>query len=189
MKRIIALVLSAIVMISVFVVPSFATTKADLLTEAAKSPVYKYVKADIENAAKSVEITDEQADAILPHVQAIVAALNTDNGQGVYDAKKGQQYSNETVKTVMEHIKAICDILGWTYTMTPVESKPAHEGDDIFKVFDQNGKLVFSLDGEVVSDTSGAASTNWAVLAAGCAILVAGLATVVISRRKLTCEK
>jgi len=189
MKRIIALVLSAIVMVSVFVVPSFATTKADLLTEAAKSPVYKYVKVSVENAAKSVEITDEQADAILPHVKAIVAGLSTDNGQGVYDAKKGTQYDKATVNTVMEHIKAICDILGWTYTLT-ASPNPAHPGDQLFRVYDQNGKVVYELDGEVVSDTSASAYSNtWAVLAAGCAILVAGLVTVVISRRKLSCEK
>ena len=188
MKKIIAILLSAVIMVGFLAVPSFATTKADILNEAAKSPVYKYVKVSIENAAKTVTITDAQADQILPLVKQLVALLNKDNGNGVYHETRGRQYDDATVDKALAIVKQICDILGWRFTVL-LNKKTVHPGDSTFRVYDENNKLIFTYDGDAVADTSGASYNNaWIAFTAGCAVLVAG-AAIVISRKRLICEK
>ena len=186
MKKIIAVLLSAVLMVGALVLPSFAVNKADLLNEAAKSPVYKYIKVAAENAAKSVEITDEQAAQILPLITKAVNAIGADNGKSVVMPKTGEvRYSEQAVETVFDCIGQICAIMGWTYKVTPV-ANPQHVGDIIFTVYDANGRQIFSYDGDVVADTSAASDNSAVILAAAGVLLLAGVAAVVFSRKRLT---
>ncbi len=189
MKRIIVILLSAILMVGALVLPSFAVNKADLIAEAAKSPVYKYVKVSVENAAKSVEITDEQAAQILPIIKKAVEAIGKDNGKSVVMPKTAEvRYSQDKVDTVFECISEVCAIMGWSYKVTGV-ANPQHAGDIIFSVYDSNGRQIFSYDGDVVADTSAASGNSAVIIAAAGALLIAGVAAVVFSRKRLVVEK
>ena len=184
MKKFVAIVVLAVMMIGLFTLPSLAVNKADLLNEAAKSPLYKYVKVSVENASKTVVITDEQAEKLMPIVQKLVAALNEDNGSTFAKQGTGEQaYSQETEDFVFSCIDEACEIMNWTYTLTPV-AHPTHEGDVIFTVYE--GKTpIFVYEGDVVADTSAAPVYSYGLLAAAAVLLLAGAASVVVTRKSL----
>jgi len=146
MKRIIAIVLTLAAVLSMAVIGVSAVTKADLLTEAAKSPVYKYVRVAFENAARTIEITDEQAAELLPVVKKACTVIgdNSKGHGGYYSAKDGHVYTAEEYKAVMACIDEACKILGFTYKMEPVKNAK-HVGDVMFVVYNAQGKMVFLL--------------------------------------------
>lgn len=180
MKRIIAIVLTLAAVLSMAVIGVSAVTKADLLTEAAKSPVYKHVRVAIENAARTIEITDEQAEKILPIIKKVCAI--TDKGSSAHT------YTEAERQSVMGCVDEICNILGFTYKFeTSKDSK--HIGDSVFFVYNKDGKLVFQYDGDVVADTDAATTMNTtAVLAASAFLAVLGVAAVAVSKRRASAE-
>lgn len=179
MKKVISLLMAVVVLTAVFVVPASAATKSDLLTEAAKSPIYKYVKVAIENAARTVEITEEQADQLMPIVKKAVAAVSSDKGPGRYDVD-GVHYTKEEYDTIMQCIDEACAILGFTYKLTPKA-----QNDIIFQVYDANNTLVFSYDGDAVSNTDGAPSSSAVLMLVGSvALLATGIGCFVVSRKR-----
>lgn len=183
-KKICALLI-AVVAVAMLMVPAFATNKSDLLTEAAKSPVYKYVKAAVENAARTIEITDEQAAQILPFIQRFNAAITEDKG-ATAATKNGMVYTEEQVNEVFACIDGVCAVLGYTYELYPI-AKPAHAGDQGIKVYNEAGKLVFQFDGDAVADTD-AASTSVAIYAVLASVLLAAGAVVLTVSKKRIAE-
>lgn len=184
MKRFIAFMLTVIMAVGMLAVGASATTKADLLAEAAKSPIYKYVKVAVENAARTVEITDEQAEQLLPVIKRAVAAVPEDKGPTARNFEG--IYSDEEIEIVMSCIDEACAILRYTYTVTP-STDPKHPGDQVFMFYNENGKLVFQYDGDVVSDTDAATTVDTtAVLACAAALLIAGFAVVAVSKKRAT---
>jgi len=182
MKKILAVIMSVVLMCGMLAATASAATKSDLLEEAAKAPVYKYIKVSVENAVRTVEITDEESEALLPIVKKAVAAMNADNGP-TYVSKDGIKYDAATYATVMDCIDEACSILGFTYKFTPVTS-PKHTGDSVFQVFDENGKLVFEYDGDIVTDTSGdSRSADPALLISAVVLLVAAVAVLAAKKR------
>ena len=177
MKKALFLILTLAVLVTATVVPAFAATKADILTEAAKSPVYKYVKVGIENAAKSIEVTEEQADQIMPYVQHIVSLLDKDYGASAHT------YPAEVRQSVMDDIDAICAILDLTAVYTLSEN-PQHELDQVITIYNADGKAVFSFDGDVkkTGEDSSAAAIAFAV--AGAVVLAAGVVVFFVTRKK-----
>ncbi len=190
MKRILVVALTLVVLLSTTVLPAYATTKADLLAECGKSPVYKYIKAAVENAAKTVEITDAQAAELLPLVQRAVAVLSEDKGDTHYDAEKGQLYTDAQEQEIMSLIDQGCKILGFTYKISPAKAHKGysqHINDIVFFVYDQNGKLIFQYDGDLVANTSAAntvSSSAWVAIACGAAMTVAAAAAFISARKK-----
>ena len=190
MKRILIVALTFVVLLTTTVVPSFAITKADILAECEKSPVYKYVKAAVENAAKSVEITDEQAEQIYPLVKEAVQLLNTDNGPTHFDAEDGKMYDDATTDRIMEIIDEICKILGFTWewvNSSTIKGYQSHINDNTFTVYDQNGNIIFQYDGDTAADTSAAATVStsaWAAISAGAAMTLAAAVALIIARKK-----
>ena len=183
MKRIIASILMLAVMVSLLSVSAFAVNKSDLLAEAAKSPVYKYVKVAVENAARNVEVTDEQAAQLLPIVQKAVAIVDKDNGNSVGNGKTAN-YTADQVKGVLECIDEACAILNLHYTFTPA-ANPEHPGDCVFRVYDATGKMIFDYDGDAVADTAVEESTGSAVvLASAVVLLVAGLGAAYVAKKR-----
>lgn len=186
MKRIIAIVLTLTAILSLAAVGVGAASKADLLAEAAKSPLYKYVGVALENAARTVEITDEQAEKLLPVVKKACEVVgDNDKGHGgMYSAEHGMVYTVEQLNAVMACIDEACDILGYTYKTEP-STNPKHAGDSVFMVYNADGKLVFHYDGDVVADTDAAATSDTALILAGAfALLTMGLAAIEISKRR-----
>lgn len=187
MKKIIAIVLALVTVLSVASVCVGAVTKADLLVEAAKSPIYGYVGVALENAARTIEITDEQAAEILPIVKkACTIVGNNKYGHGGFFSKDhGKVYTDDQLAAVMTCIDEVCRILGCTYTTVPSKNSK-HVGDSVFMVYNEQGKLVFEYDGDIVDDTAAATTENTALIIAGASvILVLGLGAVVVSKRRL----
>ena len=156
MKKVMAILLSAIMLVSVFAIPSSATTKADLLAKVKTSVVYKYVKAQVENAYNTVTITDEQAERLMPLVEEFLKIVNTDKGPTVSSKYNYAEYSLEQTLAVYNLIYQACDIMNWTLTMTKKdESKQFHQGDYIFYLWDAQNRLIFEYDGDYITNTSG----------------------------------
>ena len=190
MKKIIAIVLTVAAMLSLAAVSASAATKADLITEASKSPVYKYVGVAFENALRTVEITDEQADQLIPIIRKACTILgdNEKGHGGFFSAEHGQVYSREEYNAVMTCVDEACRILGYTYTTVP-STNSKHAGDSVFMVYNEQGKNVFHYDGDVVADTSAATTADTTLILAGAAaFLVLGLGAVVISKRRVDAE-
>ena len=183
MKRIIAIMTAVMLLVSVLAVSASATTKADLLTEAAKSPIYKYVKVAVENAARTVTITDEQAEQLLPLVKKAVAAVATDRGPTF--ANHDLFYTLGEHKVVMNCIDEACAILGWTYAFEDSHD-PKHPNDHVFRVHDQTGKIIFEYDGDIVADTAAATETDTTAIFVGAvSMLLAGAAAVAVSKKRI----
>lgn len=190
MKRVIAMILTAVVLLSTLALPSFAVTKADILAECEKSPVYKYVKAAVENAAKKVEITDEQAALIFPLVQRAVQILDTDNGPTHYSAEGGVMYPDAVTDEVMDIIDQICKILGFTWkwiNAATIKGEQYHKNDNVFVIYDQNGNIIFQYDGDYITDTSAATTVPtaaWVAISSAAALTVAAAAAFIVARKR-----
>lgn len=182
MKKIIAMLMAVVCVFSMLAVSASAVNKSDLLAEAAKSPVYKYVKVAVENAARTVEVTDEQAAEILPLVKEVVAILDTDKGPGVYDNKTGKLcYTQDEVDAVMARINKVGDILDLV-----IKIEYVGVNDTKIVVYNKAGQKVFEYDGDAVADTAAATTVNTAMVACGAvALLIAGAAAIVVSKKRV----
>ena len=182
MKKVLLFVLAVAMFVAVTVVPALAYTKADLLTEGAKSPVYHHVKVAIENAAKTVEVTEDQANQIMPYVKHIVSLLPEDLGASAHN------YPRETIDAVLADVDEICKILSLHYEFVPA-ANPAHEGDNDFTIYNEAGEKVFEFDGDAVAKTDAAPDySTVAVAVSGVALLFAGIAMFVVARKKLVVD-
>lgn len=182
MKRILALVVALVIAVSALSAGVCAADKSDLLAEAAKSPVYKYVKIALENAARTVEITDEQAEKLLPVIQRFNTIVTEDLGPTARN--DNDIYTMDQIRAVLECISEACEILNYTYKTKP-SSDPKHIGDSVFMIYDQNGKLVFEYDGDVVADTSAASDADTVALAVGATVMLAlGAAAIVAAKKR-----
>jgi len=184
MKRIVSFFAALMLIVSVFAVGVSATTKADLIAEAAKSPVYKYIKVAVENAARTIEITDEQAERLLPIVKRAVAAVPTDLGPTAKN--EDYIYSQDQIDVILTCIDEACAILGFTHTTEP-STDPKHIGDINNFIYNEEGNLIFQYDGDVVADTSAATETDTTELLIGAvSLLIAGGAVLVVSKKRAT---
>ncbi len=183
MKKLLVFVSVLVLLVSFLAVPVSATTKNDLLEEAAKSPVYHYVKVAVENAARTIEITDEQAAELLPIVQKAVAAVPEDHG--ATEGNGGASYyTKEQFDTVMACIDEACEILDLTYAFEPTGSSDPNNSV-IFKVYDKDQKLIFEYDGDTVKKTSAAAEVDTRVIfVAAAAVLVVGVVALVVAKKR-----
>lgn len=187
MKKFIAMITTVVLLIGAVTVGVSAVTKADLLAEAAKYPAYANVKVAVENAARTVEVTPEQAEKILPIIQRAGKILGDTDVAGVAD-KHGQYYTTEQVNGIFACIDEICEILNLTYKMVPV-ANAEHPGDSMLVVYDANGKTVFEYDGDAVADTDAATSMDTVVLFVGAAVMLAfGAAAIVASKKRMAAE-
>lgn len=182
MKRFISVVAAIMLIVGTLAVSVAAVSKSDLITEASKSPIYKYVKVAIENASRTIEITDEQAEKLMPIVKKAVSAVASDKGPTA--AVDNLVYTQAELDAVLACIDEACAILGYTYTTTPSTS-PKHIGDSVFMVYDNAGKLVFQYDGDVVADTDAATEFDTtALFIGGTVLLMAGAAVLVVSKKR-----
>ena len=184
MKRIVSFLTALVLVVSMFAVSVSATTKADLIEEASKSPIYKYVRVAVENAARTIEITDEQAEQLLPIVRRAVAAVPEDLGP---TARNDHDiYTYEQIEIIMSCVDEACAILGYTHENV-TSTDPKHIGDIVFMIYNEDNELVFQYDGDVVADTSAASETDTTELFIGAvALLLAGGAVLAVSKKRAT---
>ena len=182
MKKIIALLAASVISLSTLVLPASATTKSDLIDAASAAATYKYVKPSLENAARNIEITEEQADQLLPLVKEAAALFPTDNGPTLHN------YGDATVEKFFDLVDQACKILGFAWEME-AKQNAVHSGDCVFKAYDANGKLIYEYDGDFVTDTSAVAATDnssWIALGAGAGVMFLACVAFVVARKKVT---
>lgn len=194
MKRFTVLILSLAILAASFSVSFTASayTQEDLLEEFKTIPASHWVLADIENLSRSMRLTDEQCDALWPILQEVKALVPEDNGPSVYHGSNhgntGRAYSAEVVAKVLDYIREACKITGCTFVKSLVPN-PTHDIDIVFKLYDNEGKLIFEYDGDLIQQTGsaegeGSSSASPWLLYGGVAMLaVAGVGGVVAGKR------
>lgn len=199
MRKFIVLLLSVAVLTAAFstTLTASAYTQEDLLEEFRTIPATHWVLADIENLSRSMELTEEQCNALWPILQEVKALVPEDNGPSVYHGSNhgntGRAYSAEVVAKVLDHIRAACRITGCTFVKTLVDN-PTHDIDIVFKLYDSKGILIFEYDGDLIKQTDSAERADRAfvpqwVLYGGIGLLaLAGVGSVFAGRRFRRCE-
>ena len=175
-KRIFAIVV-AVVMLCALMVPTFAATKSDVLAEMEKSPVYKYIKTSVENAARTIEVTEEQADQLIAIVQAFIETVPEDKGPAA------KAYTDAEIEAVITSIDKVCAVLNLTYKFVP---NPNDASDSILNVYDEEGKLIFEYNGNAVADTAAASTSAPVYFTIGAVLLAAAAVALVASKKRVT---
>ncbi len=195
MKKRIAVFCAMLVVLTVSlssVITAGAYTQDDLLEEFKTIPASHWVLADIENLSKTMTLTEEQCNQLWPILQEVKALVPEDNGPTVYQGTNhnngGRAYSAETVAKVLDCIRAACKVTGCTFVKSLV-SDPTHSIDIVFKLYNNEGKLIFEYDGDLVKQTGGAApekANSAPLLIGGVSLLVlaAGAALVASKSRR-----
>ncbi len=193
MKKIITLLISAIIL-STMVVSASAATEEDLLAEFKKISISRYMVTEVENLAANYEITSEQADQLLPLLKKAQETFPEDRGPG-YRNPEGHEsyfgseiypYTEEQLDTVMGIIADACEILGFTYEFRD-SNLPMHNVDIVFVLRDQEGRVAFEYDGDLIKRLGDVEEEKSSVpyLVGGISLVViAGMAAVALSLRK-----
>ncbi len=194
MKRFTVLILSLAILAASFSVSFTASayTQEDLLEEFKTIPASHWVLADIENLSRSMRLTDEQCDALWPILQEVKALVPEDNGPSVYHGSNhgntGRAYSAEVVAKVLDYIREACKITGCTFVKSLVPN-PTHDIDIVFKLYDNEGKLIFEYDGDLIQQTGSAegegssSASPWFLYGGVAMLAVAGVGGVVAGKR------
>ena len=177
MKKVFASLVAVVLMVSTVFVPSaLAVTKSDLLAEAKKIPASKYVIVDAENLMKTIDITDEQAEQLMPILKKVGAALPADLGEDPFN------YTKEQRNVVLSALSEACDVLDLTYT---IDVKSVSKGGYTVSLFDKTGKKIYEYAGVVKKtdvDTNGMMGNI--ALAAGAVFLALALSSYVVLKKK-----
>ncbi len=153
-------------------------------------PASHWVLADFENLSKTMTLTEEQCNALWPILQEVKALLPEDNGPSVWHGSNhgntGRAYDAVVVARVMDHIRAACKITGCTFVKSLVPN-PTHDVDIVFKLYDEDGTLIFEYDGDLVKQTGSAEGEGglsvWLLYCGIAALVLAGGASVLAARR------
>lgn len=194
MRRITVFIV-ALAMLALSLCSSFsasAYTQDDLLEEFKTIPAAHWVLADIENLNKTMQLTEEQCDALWPILQEVKALVPEDNGPSVYHGSNhgntGRAYAAEVVARVLDLIREACKITGCTFVKTLVPEQ-THAIDIVFKLYNSEGVLIFEYDGDLVKTTDSAEGTasgftsSWYLFGGIGVLLLAGAATVFAGKR------
>lgn len=175
-KTLVSVVAAGLLVGTVFAPSALAVTKTDLLEEAKKIPVSKYVIVDAENLMKKIDITDEQAEQLMPILKRCAEALPEDLGP------EPSNYSSAQIQTVLDSLSEACDILDLTYN---IDVKSASKNGFTLTLMDKTGEVIYTYSGVVKkTDVDGNQMAGNIALAAGALFLVAALGSYVVLRKK-----
>ena len=172
MKKVLSLVSVCLVLACVMVMAvapvSAATPKEDIIAKA-KELIPAAYQAEylplLENTLQQVEVTAEQATAVIANMEAAKAAVKEDKGDSLSDYTQAEQAA------VVAEMKAACTALGLKCEITPAE-KPVHEGDVDFYVYAPTGEKIADIDHDI-KKTDSAVDYTMIAAAAGLAIVAA----------------
>lgn len=180
MKKFVSILSACLVIVCMMVLVaapvSAASPKEDIVAAAKAALPEKYhdlYLTTIENVLQQIDVTAEQAEAVIANLEAAKAAVKADKGDSM------SEYTADEQKAVLKEFGEACETLGLTYEIVPAEN-PTHEGDVdcIVKVAGSDDKIA-SIDADVVKKTNVAESTvdyTLIVVAAGVAVLAVGAA-------------
>lgn len=175
MKKIFSVALALVLMMAMFVSYASAATKADLINTIKEDPVlsnYPHVVNAVVNQMDNFDFTSDECDYLLRKFDEAKAIMAAEGDKG----ETAHLYTDETITAVTKLVAEVVTELGYTCTYTDSQ-KPLHGGDIVFRVFDEDGVVVFEYDGDYVKHTSEAEISNggnigaYAALGGGVAIL------------------
>lgn len=144
-------------------------TKDQLIAKVSESAIYKYVKGDVENLARTTTLTDAQINELYAVAEKFVALNLTDKGGSAH------KYTSAEISSVLALVQEACDILNYTYEFAK-SSDALHVGDTVFTVYDASGKMVYTFDGDVVKKTGSNQTVLFVTIGLlGCALLAAAV--------------
>lgn len=175
MKKVLSLVavcLLLVGMMSVGFTASAATPKEEIVAavKAAMPDEYeaKYIPM-LENTLSQIEVTAQQAEAVIANIDAVKAAIKEDKGDSL------SEYTQAEATVVMDNFDEACATLGLGYNIVEAEN-PVHEGDVAIEVYKLADKTpVGDVDGDGVKKTNApvanVAAISVLVLAVGAAFV------------------
>lgn len=180
MKRLVSffLVLAIIATLSIGALSTSAETIDDIVKKFTdNSPVAKYIAGDVKNLAKSVQFTDNQLKEVSKLVDEFLALGIADRGPTADNYPKSQQTA------VFNLLDKFCASTGFRYEILSTAAAK-HAGDITVKLYDNNNKLIYVYDGDIVSKTGLNEEANTALpLAVGSACIVfAGIFAVIAAK-------
>ncbi len=172
MKKVLSIVSAcmvlAVVMVLAIAPVSAATPKDDIVATAKELIPAAYqdeLLPMIENVLQQIEVTADQAAAVIENMKTAAAAVAEDKGDSASD------YTSAEQAAVLAELKAALTTLGLTYEFTPAEN-PAHEGDVDFYVYKEGTKIAdIDLD---VKKTNTAVDYTMIVAAVALIVVAAG---------------
>lgn len=160
MKKFLAAVLAVVLMMAIFVGPASAATRADLINKIKNDSIignYDHIVNLVVNQIDNFNFTSDECDYLLAkfdEAKAIIEAAGGDKGHSAHE------YDAVTVEAVVDIVAEVVTTLGYTYEYVAKDQNPLHAGDDIFRVYDADGIIVFEFDGDYVKHTGGVVESS-----------------------------
>lgn len=175
MKKVLSLIAACLLLVGMvgFSV-SAATPKEDIIAAAkeAMPDAYesKYMPT-IENVLSQIDVTAEQAEAVIANIGEAKAAIKEDKGDSL------SEYSGVEIDAVLTEFDAACTTLGLKYEFVEAEN-PAQVGDNVVNIYKADGALIGSIDGDGVKKTNASEQNGVAVIVLVSALALAASAAV-----------
>ena len=172
MKKVLSLLAVCLLLVGMVGFSASAATPKEEIIAAAKAALPDEYEAQympaIENVLSQIDVTAEQAEAVIANIDAAKAAIKEDKGSSA------SEYAPAEVEAVMAEFDEACTTLGLTYELVDAEN-PAHPGDQVVKIEKADGTALGEVDGEGVKKT---AESNVAMIAmlGGALVLAAAAA-------------
>lgn len=147
MKRVLSLVFALLILSTVFVFPlsAQAATKDDLVATIKATKLGHYFTVAAENSLRLINFTEEQGDQLVQIVKDVDNIVVADLGPSAHLYPEDQQ------EAVMAKLAEACAVLNFTYKIS-TSANPVHGSDYEFYIYDQDGNLVGTFDGDLWHD-------------------------------------
>ncbi|MBR5272941.1 MAG: hypothetical protein IKU25_06085 [Clostridia bacterium] len=169
MKKFFVAVLAVVLMMTMFVGSASAATKADLVNKIKNDSIignYEHIVNIVVNQMDNFNFTSDECDYLLAkfdEAKAIIEAAGGDKGSSAHS------YDPVTIEQIVDIVADVVTTLGYTYEYLPSQN-PLHTGDDVFRVYDADGIIVFEFDGDYVKHTGGEVASDNGKIMAGAAL-------------------
>ncbi|MBR5540713.1 MAG: hypothetical protein IKU56_04965 [Clostridia bacterium] len=180
MKKVLSFVSACLVLACVMVMAiapvSAATPKEDILAKAKELVPAQYHEEYLpllENVLQQVEVTAEQATAVIANMEAAKASVAEDKGASL------SEYTSDEQAAVVAEVEAACTTLGLTCEITPAEN-PTHEGDMDFYVYAANGDKIADVDLDVKKTNT---AVDYTMIVAAAALIAVAVGSAVYGKK------
>lgn len=173
MKKVISLFVACLLLVGMMAVAGFsasaATPKEEIVATAKELIPSKYEAQylpALENVLSQIDVTADQAEAVIGYMKAAKAAIKEDKGSTL------SNYTGEEVNAVLENFGKACEELHLTYELVDSEN-PQHKGDVTCIVYLENGTKIATIDGDAVKKTDAPETNVMLMIALGVVALAA----------------
>jgi len=179
MKNFLKVIAVSLVIVSMFCVSAFAATPQERIIEAIEASVptelYKAHEIELDNLAKQVPVTDQEADAIIAIIEEVTATVELDSVNHLADLSESER------EYVLAKMDEACTMVHVTYTITESTS-PEIAGDAVINFY-YEGQKIGDFDTHEVKKTGGEEYPAATVLAIGAGVLALAAVAFVCTKK------